>query len=260
MVEPAERTSALQGCLADLLLDQDGHSLFGADPAAFGAARQLHMEDQAALAHYKSRLLTYRSLVRSALEDPLPDCFPFTHALLEKAGQWAACVDAFLGSRSIQSSYYRDVNPAFVAWLAQSGWGQDRWPFLLQLAHYEYIEVEILRWPDEAPQVDLGALPKADLYVVFDGTVRNLAYAYAVQDASGGNPEPDAGETYLLAYRDGAGDFQASTLSPHASAFLARCLEGERVGEAARALGLPLEDGLELLWSLHAKGAVLGFR
>jgi hypothetical protein len=250
----------LQHCMADLILDERSAELFGNDPEAFGASRGVRDESQSALGASMSRLLIYRDLARTALEDPLPDCFPITHALLVEAGLWRKCVDAFLASRTIQSSYYRDVNPAFVAWLSSSAWGQDRWPFLLQLAHFEYIEVEILRWPDELLSNDLKANPTVDLHVVFDGAARNLAYTHQVHKASKALPEPQAGETFLLGYRDSEGDFFYSELSAHASAFLARCLEGESIGMAASALNLELDEVLDLLIRFREKGALSGFR
>lgn len=258
--QTADPTWKLQRCITDLILDAEGARSFGEDPRAFGASRGLEKKDQLALEAYKSQLLIYRGLARTALEDPLPDCFPITHALLEEADLWGDCLDAFLSSRSIQSPYYRDVNPAFVEWLATSGWGQERWPFLLQLAHFEYIEVEILRWPDDPPPKGLKDIPAADSRVVFAGATRNLAYSYQVHKATKEDMEPEAGEAFLLGYRDWEGDFFYSELSAHASAFLARCLEGESVGMAAAALGLDVDEVLDLLIRFMGKGAVLGFR
>ncbi len=258
--QTAEPTWTLQRCMTDLILDVEGARAFADDPKSFGAARGLGKADQVALEALKPRLLAYRDLARTALEDPLPDGFPITHALLEEADLWSDCLDAFLASRSIQSPYYRDVNPSFVAWLASSGWGQERWPFLLQLAHFEYIEVEILRWPDEPPLNDLKVTPAADSHVVFDGATRNLAYAYRVHEATKEDPEPKAGETFLLGYRDSEGDFLYSELSAHASAFLARCLEGKSIGAAASALRLEVDEVLELLIGLREKEALSGFR
>lgn len=264
MVEPAEKATGptwnLQRCMADLILDSGSAESFADDPGSFGAARDLKEDDRLALVDFGPRLLVYRELSRSALEDPLPDCFPITHSLLEGAGQWEACLDAFLASRSIQSSYYRDVSPSFVDWLASSRWGVERWPFLLQLAHFEYIEVEILRWPDDQPLNDLKPIPEANAQVAFDGASRNLAYAYHVHEATKEDPEPRAGEAFLVGYRDPEGDFSYSELSAHASAFLTRCLEGESIGAAASALDLELEEVLDLLIRLREKGAISGFR
>lgn len=258
--QTAVPTWNLLRCMTDLILDAGGGEAFAADPRSFGAARGLGMTDQSSLGAFKDRLLTYRGIARNALEDPLPDCFPITHALLGEADLWNGCLDAFLASRSIQSPYYRDVSPTFVGWLADSGWGLERWPFLLQLAHFEYIEVEILRWPDDPPASGLHDTPTADSHVVFDGAARNLAYAYRVHEATKEEPAPADGEAFLLGYRDPEGDFGYSELSAHASAFLARCLEGDSVREAASALGLEVDEVLDLLISLRGKGAISGFR
>ena len=246
--------------MADLILDTEGAKAFTADPKAFGAARSLGKADRDALVTFQSRLLTYRGLARNALEDPLPDCFPIIHALLKAAELWDDCMDAFLASRTIQSSYYRDVNPAFVTWLANSAWGQDRWPFVLQLAHFEYIEVEIMHWLDEPLSNDLKVMPTADSQVVLDGATRNLAYSYRVHEATKEDPEAQGGETFLMGYRDAQGDFNYSELSAHASAFLARCMEGESIGVAASALNLELDEVLDLLIGFREKGALRGFR
>ncbi|HJW09606.1 MAG TPA: putative DNA-binding domain-containing protein [Holophagaceae bacterium] len=256
----SERLERLQATLMDILLDEDGAAAFRQDPEAFGAARELEPKDQAALARWQRRLLTYRSLARFALTDPLPDCFPVCKALLEREDQWQACVDAFLDSRSIQSPYYRHILPTFVGWLAESAWGQDRWPFLLQLAHYEYLELEVLRHPEEEAPTDLAPEPRPDRAAVFHGSSRNMAYAYRVHEADEEDPEPAEEAALIFCHRDPDGDFQLREMDGPRSAFLSRCLGGEPIGGAAEAVRLPIEEAFELLEELRREGAVFGYR
>jgi len=251
------RLQQLQGAALDLFLDADGDHVFAADPAGFAAARGLDPGDQDAFHRFAPRLRLYRALVRGALEDPLPDCFPFTHQILADAHAWEACLDAFLASRSIQSPYYRDLNPAFVAWLAESAWGLDRWPFLLQLAHFEWTELEVLRWPEMPPPPGLIGTPTPDRRVAFDGTARNLAYAWRVHESDADTPIPADGPALLFCHRDRALDFRVRELGGPASAFLARCQEGQNIGTAAEGLGLP--EALALLADLRGDGAILGY-
>jgi hypothetical protein len=255
-----ERLERLQAAMMDLVLDEDGAEAFGEDPAAFGAARGLEIPDQAALGRYRNRLLTYRALVRFALRDPLPDCFPLTKALLEGEEAWEACVDAFLDSRSIQSPYYRHILPTFVGWLAESGWGREAWPFLLQLAHYEYLELEVLRHPDEAAPAGLVAAPGPGRVAVLHGSARNMAYAYRVHEADEEDPEPAEGPALLFCHRDPEGDFRLREVDGPTSAFLTRCLQSEPIGVAAAAVGLETEKAMALLEDLRSEGAVLGYR
>lgn len=255
----AERLQALQGAMADLLLDADGAEAFLEDPAAFGRARGLGGEDQEALGRFRRRLRVYRDLVRGALEDPLPDCFPHTHRVLDDAEAWDDCVDAFIASRAVQSPYYRDINPTFVAWLAESGWGRDRWPFLLALTHYEWVELEVLRWPESPAPERLLDEPALERGACFDGAFRNLAYAWRVHECSEEASVPGEGASHLVCFRDRDLDFRVLEVDPRSSAFLARCLEGAPAGEAAAGAGLEPLEGLGLLARLHREGAILGF-
>lgn len=250
------RTEALQSAFSDLVLDADV-SAFRQDPIAFAAARGLDPGDARAMQRWQRRLLTYRALVRFALSDPLPDCFPITKALLGET--WDDCVDAFLDSRTIQSPYYRHIHPHFVEWLAGSGWGQDRWPCLLSLAHFEYLELEVLRAPED-DATELETTPTVKRRVVFSTSARNLAYPWRVQEATEDAPEPAEGTALLFCHRLPDGRYHQRELDGPESAFLTRVMETATIGEAAEAVGLSLEDAFTLLEELRSEGAVLGYR
>jgi hypothetical protein len=249
----------LQGLVADLVLAPEADA-FREDPVAFAADHGLGPDDQSALVLHRDRWLLYRDLVRTALEDPLQDAFPITRALLARDAAWAWAVDAFLASRTVSSPYYRDVAPAFVAWLAETRWGQERWPFLLQLAHYEVLELDVVRHPDGPPPPGLLREPAADLVAVLDPAARNVAYGFAVQAATAEAPEPPSACAWLLCHRDRDGAFRVLELTPHVSALLARSQEGQALGPAAEELGLDPAAAFDLLRDFRDRGALLGFR
>lgn len=252
------RLQSLQQSMFDLMVAPEPDP-FLADPAAWGRARGLGAEDQRALVRRAPRLAVYRELVQFALTDPVEDCFPICQALLEAEGAWKACLGAFLDSRSIQSPYYREVAPAFLAWLVDSGWGHERWPFLVPLAHWEHLELELLRHPDGPPPEGLATEPGPEMRVQPDITLRNLTYPCHVEEAEVEDPIPPEGPAHLLAWRDRAGAFRSLELSPTASALLARWLAGDPLGPAAEAVGAEPEDALALARDLYAKGALAGF-
>ncbi len=250
------RTEALQSVFSDLVLDADA-TAFRQDPVAFAASRGLDPGDARAFQRWQRRLLTYRALVRFALSDPLPDCFPITKALLGEA--WEDCVAAFLDSRTIQSPYYRHIHPHFVEWLAASGWGQDRLPCLLSLAHFEYLELEVLRAPED-DAVSLETTPSAKHRVPFSTSARNLAYPWRVHEATEETPEPAEGAALLFCHRLPDGRYHQREMDGPHSALITRLQEGATIGEAAEAVGLSLEDAFALLEELRSQGAVLGYR
>jgi hypothetical protein len=251
-----ERVERLQSALADIALDADA-SAFQRDPIAFAAARGLEPGDARALQRWQRRLLTYRALVRFALSDPLPDCFPISKALLGEA--WENCVDAFLDARAIQSPYYRHIHPHFVEWLAETGWGQERWPCLLSLAHFEYLELEVLRAPEDEPLPGLVDAPGPDRQVRFSVSARNQAYPWRVQEATEEAPLPAEGTALLFCHRLPDGRYHQRELGGASSAFLTRLLEGAPLGEAADAVDLDRDEAAAFLEELRAEGAILGY-
>lgn len=252
--------SLLHRTFLDLIFDAGGESAFSRDPRAFCADRGLAERDQEAMAHFQRRLRVYKGLVKASVLDPIPDCFPILKTLLEKAEAWSTCLDAFFASRSVQSLYYRDVNPAFLAWLADTAWAQDRWPFLLQLAHWEYMELEVLIGPESRPESGLRQVPGTEDRALFDGAFRNLAYGYRVHEADEEAPEPATGATFLLCLRNPEGRFETQEVDGRTSAFLARAQDAAPLEPAARAVGLSWEEALARLLDLQARGGILGFQ
>ncbi|HTL98502.1 MAG TPA: putative DNA-binding domain-containing protein, partial [Holophagaceae bacterium] len=250
------RLERLQGALADIALESDV-SAFRQDPVAFAAARGLEPGDARAFQRWQRRLLTYRALVRFALQDPLPDCFPIAKALLGEA--WEGCVDAFLETRAIQSPYYRHIHPHFVEWLAESGWGAEAFPCLLSLAHFEYVELDVLRAPEDAPQTGFATAPSPERRVRFSASARNLAYPWRVHEATEEQPLPAEGLALLFCHRLPDGRYQQRELGGVSSAFLTRLLDDAPMGEAAEAVELDWDEAAAFLEELRAEGAVLGY-
>jgi hypothetical protein len=248
----------LQAALADIALDAD-ISAFREDPVAFAAARNLGPGDARALQRWQRRLLTYRALVRFALSDPLPDCFPIAKALLDREGLWQEAVDAFLDARRIQSPYYRHIHPHFVEWIAETGWGSDRFPFLLSLVHFEFMELDVLRAPEDEADGALASKPAPERRVRFSASARNLAYPWQVQEATEDAPIPAEGLALLFCHRLPDGRYQQRELEGPASALLTRLQDGATIGEAAEAVGLGFGEAAAFLEALQAEGAVRGY-
>jgi hypothetical protein len=232
-----ERTLHLQRALAALVLDAEP------PPETFDGHRE--------------GLLAYRDLARFSLMDPLESMFPVTMALLEEDA-WKTCADAFLEARCIPSHHHRDIAPAFLGWLASTSWGLDRWPFLLELVHWELLDTLVYRFEDLPVPGGLEPSPSPGSAVELDPATRLVSYTHAVHRATEEDPWPAPGPVHLLAYRDPEGLFQVLELTP-ATAFL---LAGDgTVGELLDQAGI--EDPgptLALLEDLRKGGAIAGFR
>jgi hypothetical protein len=251
------REALLERALGDLILNSSAED-FHRDPQAFGAARGLSGADSLSFAGQKDRFLLYRDLARNNLVAPLENTFPVLQALLGEA--WEGATAAFLEARALQSPYYRDIAPAFVAWLAETGWGRDRWPAIVELAHYEFLELMVTRWPDDEVIDALQEEPSPGSRLVLDPAARVVSYGFAVHQASEAEPDPKPEPAHLLLYRDCAGGFAVLELTGATAALLARA-QSEPLGEVQSSLGLAEEAPLPgLLKDLLARGALLGFQ
>jgi hypothetical protein len=255
---PEGRTHRLQRALAALVLAPDEASQV-ADPACAARNQALPGMDQAAFRDQAEALLTYRELARMSLIEPLEEMFPILKSLLERVGTWESCVQSFLEARVIRSGHYRDIAPAFLGWLAATRWGQDRWPFLLELAHAEILEVLVARYPDSSPPVNLHPDPGPEDLLVLDPATQVVSYRHAVHQVDESSPLPEARPTHLLAFRDQEGGARLLELTPATAALLVRA-QTASLTEAAEALGLGLEATFDLLQNLQRDGAVAGFQ
>ena len=243
------REALLQRALGDLILESSDAE-FRRDPAGFGDGHGLSEADSECFLRQQGRLLLYRELARTNLLAPLENTYPVLRALLGPAA-WTEVTDAFLAARSLASPYYRDIAPGFAAWLAETGWGRSRWPAILELAHYECLELLITRWPDQVTPVDPDLPPAPDVRLVLDPAARVVSYGHAVHRATEAEPVPLPATTHLLLHRDAEGGFGVLELTAAAAALLA----------ADAPLGAALDGALlELLSDLKARGALLGFR
>ncbi|WP_257310930.1 HvfC family peptide modification chaperone [Geothrix fuzhouensis] len=248
----------LQQALAALVLDPEG-ATFEDDPAAFARSQGLPEKDAQSFQQFNEGLAAYRELARLSLVEPIEIMFPITKALLEREDAWEPCIEAFLQARCVASQHYRDIAPAFLGWLAETGWGQVTWPFLLELAHAEILEVLVARFPETECPSGLHRDPRPEDRLVLDPAAQVVSYRHAVHQVSEAAPIPESRLTHLLAYRDGDGRPQLMDLTPAAATLLVQA-QTESLVEAAAALGLPdLVATMTLLEELRDRGAIAGY-
>jgi hypothetical protein len=245
--------------MASLVLDGDEAAL-EADPGRAARRQGLTLADQNSFREQGPAMLTYRELARMSLIEPLETTFPVLKALLEGEELWDDCVQAFLDARLLRSNHYRDIAPTFLGWLAATGWGQDRWPFLLELAHAEILEVLVARHPDGEPPEALHAEPSPQDLIVWAAATQVVSYGHAVHRVTETAPVPEARPTHLLAFRDAEGEARLLELTPATAALLVQA-RSCAIAEAAAALNLTeLEPAMCLLRELQLDGALAGFQ
>jgi hypothetical protein len=218
-----------------------------------------------------ARAQVYRDLIFNNLSLLLSGTFPVLIKVLGEA-RWRSLMRIFLRDYRASTPKFGEIAQEFVEFLAAQppGLSDGDWPpFMVELAHYEWVEMALQQSEAEPlPASDAGQLLECALQV--SPLAWPLAYAWPVQ-LVGPDYQPDAPPvqpTLLLVRRAEDWSVKFSELSPLAWRLLQRISEFPRMtgreqlqalaGEAG-AVGSPmfLESGAALLRQMHGEG-VLG--
>lgn len=219
------------------------------------------------------RMKVYNELLFNNVEGFLLACFPVCRQILGKR-RWHRLARAFFRDHACRSPYFRQIPEEFLQYLQSGACPMaDLPPFLPELAHYEWVELE-LDTSDrdrDTPEHD----PGGDLLngrPLLNPVLRVLAYRWPVQRLSPRfKPSmPPAETTFVLAFRDPACTVRFSLVNA-ATARLLTLLQADAGLTGATALArLEAERGLaagvlarhggQILADLHRQGALLGTR
>ncbi len=197
------------------------------------------------------RIAVYRELVYNNVEDQLAGAFPVARATLGDAA-WHALVRAFLARHRARTPLFPKLPRELVGFVAAGAGGAPVPPWLGELLHYEWVELEVAYDPRELPAAGLD--PTGDLlagHPVPNPLLRRLRYRWPVHrigpDVVPEAPAPQP--VHLLVWRDSAEAVRFMEAAPAAERLLA-LLEAEpgltgaeALWRAAEALGLPDPEG-----------------
>lgn len=220
------------------------------------------------------RMGVYRDLFFNNVREFLAGTFPVLRRIHDDAA-WGALMRDYFARHQAHTPLFLQMPQEFLRYLEEERGERDGdYPFLWELAHYEWVELALsvdTREPDEAP-----ADPDGDLLAgvpVLSPLAWPLAYRFPVHRIG---PEllpeaPPEQPTYLVVYRDRADAVGFLEVNP-VTARLLELLQGEApptgraaLEDIAAALAHPqpevvVEGGLAILRDLRAKDIVLGTR
>ena len=169
------------------------------------------------------RMAIYRKLFFNNLYNLLGTFFPVLRKI-HSDDQWRRFVRGFMQHHQAQTPYFLKLPEEFLAYLQNEFESSDEdFPFLLELAHYEYAELALAVSEEET---DLsGVDPNGDLLAnvpVKSALSWSYAYHYAVHRISPGTlpEEPEAHPVYLALYRGSDGNVGFLELNATTAALL----------------------------------------
>ena len=169
------------------------------------------------------RMQVYRELFFNNLKGLLSNMFPVLRKLY-KPDDWAEIIRQFMIVHRATTPYFLQLPREFLAFLQDEYQTQDSdFPFLLELAHYEYIELALSI--SEASNDMEGVDPDADLRANVP-VKSELAWAFAYQypvhriDADFQPAQPEDTPTYLAVYRSASDKVGFLELNPMTAGLL----------------------------------------
>ena len=216
----------------------------------------------------------YRDLFYNNLESLLAGNFPVLRKLLSNAS-WHALVRDFFIRHRAQTPYFPQIAREFLDYVQHERETEPQDPpFMLELAHYEWVELAVSISEESADPGD--ADPNGDLMAgipLVSPLAWNLTYAYQVHRI-GPDFQPEAPPeepTHLVVYRTRGEDVEFMEINAVTQRLLQLLQENpawtglETVTRIAEELRHPqpelvVEAGRGLLADLHERNIVLGTR
>ncbi|WP_232305531.1 HvfC family RiPP maturation protein [Gilvimarinus polysaccharolyticus] len=152
------------------------------------------------------RLAIYRDLIYNNIEGFIAGGFPVLREILNDS-HWHAMVRDFVAQHKSQSPYFLEISQEFLLYLQnerRADAGDP--PFMLELAHYEWVELALDVALDELPPKPLADNSLLDSVIEVSKLLWCLNYQYPVHllGPDYQPSEPPAEPTFLLVYRNRA--------------------------------------------------------
>lgn len=219
------------------------------------------------------RMEIYRGLLYRNVEGFIAGSFPVLRKITPDE-QWHAMIRDYFNRHKSRTPLFPKMPQEFLQYLEQERDNSNDPPFLLELAHYEWVELALSL---DVREIDMdGVDPDGNLLEtlpVLNPLTWLLSYQFPVHRISPDfMPSEPAGQpTYLVVYRnrdDRVGFIELNPVSARLMELIQRpeCTSGRNALETiAGELGHPdpgvvINGGLEIMQGLLEKGVLLGTR
>ena len=217
----------------------------------------------------KTRMAMYRELFFNNIESFLADNFPVLKRILSDS-QWQALAQDFFSNHQSRSPYFAEIPEEFLDYLENERNNPDDYPFMLELAHYEWVEMALTIAKEQTiiePQGSQNFNPNKNIRL--SPLAWPLVYQFPVQRiAPDFLPEqPPEQPTCLIAYRNHFYDVNFIEITPMTYRLLQIIQENIRSSvknsllQVAKELNqtnseMIIAGGLQILEDLAEKGII----
>lgn len=161
------------------------------------------------------RMVMYRELFFNNIEGFLSGNFPVLRKILND-NEWFALVQDFFSKHPCRSPYFSQIPEEFLDYLQNERNGTEDFPFMLELAHYEWVEMALSIDKDDRGACDQDMDNLLDRTVALSPLAWPLAYQYPVHKIAPAFLPLEAPEkpTFLIVYRNKDDDVNFIEITP----------------------------------------------
>ncbi len=220
----------------------------------------------------QQRMDTYRELFFNNVSGFLSNNFPVLKKILNDA-QWFELAQDFFSHHSSESPYFSEIPEEFLAYLQNERDNPNDYPFMLELAHYEWVEMALSISKESLPAFvePCGDLLQQSLKI--SPLAWSLAYQYPVQKISPDflPSEIPTQASYLIVYRDWDDEVNFIQTTPvtfrlfqlleeNSAISVQTCLQQIAAEMNLTDTNSLINNGLETIQNLIAKGVLFSIK
>jgi len=176
------------------------------------------------------RMAMYRELFFNNIDSFLSVNFPVLRTLLNDR-QWFELGQDFFAKHASQSPHFSEIPEEFLDYLQNERDSSEDFPFMLELAHYEWVEMALSIAKDTVPATPKNLDNLLDQHIRLSTLAWPLAYQYPVQKISPDFLPETAPEvaTFLVVYRNPEDEVNFIEITPITYRLLQIIQEREQV-------------------------------
>ena len=216
----------------------------------------------------EQRMAMYRELFFNNIEGFLSGNFPVLRKILDDR-QWLALAQDFYAKHPCQSPYFSEIPEEFLDYLQNERDSSGDFPFMLELAHYEWVEMALAIAKEDVVVSNQNTDNLLHQPIALSPLAWPLAYQYPVHKIAPAFLPLQAPEqpTFLIVYRNSEDDVNFIEITPMTYRLLEIIQEQEKplaeecLKQVARESNHPdpeviVAGGLQILKELAEKGIV----
>lgn len=219
----------------------------------------------------EGRLPHYRRLVFNVVKDSLEAAYPIAHSFIQKA-DWEEMAYRFFNEHDSQTPQVWKLPYEFFEFVVEQDFStQYHIPFLQDLLHFEWLEIEVYMMEDLPYPTSQDKGNWGTDQILFNPEYRMVKFSYPVHLKNPSQIHDEKGDYFLLIFREKeSGNVQFVNLSVLYTYLLENLLAGEKrldeiLGDIIYLFGINDEELLrtktiDFLQDLKEKGFVLGFQ